>query len=143
MTIKMKAEALFEATLIVSKLIREQRPMPQKGKYRLAHLHAKLLPEFTLLNEQRDNLIKPYDHHEMVLEDGSDQEVPAEQYSVPMDKMPEFNEEWRRVVAEYRAGEPIELDAEPLSLSCIEHAMLPDGAIQAYELLILGDLVAE
>lgn len=144
---KLKVQHVFDATLVVAQIIRENRPMPQKGKYRLARLHAKLLPEFTTAAARRDEIITAYDHHEMMpgepgLYTASDPPqrvmISAPQFSVPPDKLPEFNAAWAEI-----AGEEIEVDVEPVPLGCLDLGDNADGAIQAAELVTLGDLVTE
>lgn len=130
---KLKVQHVMDATLVVAQIIRENRPMPQKGKFRLARLHTRLLPEFNVANTRRDEMIAAYEHHEPV-EDG----VPSPQFSVPLDKMPEFNAAWAEI-----GGEEIEVDVEPVPLSCLDLGDGSDGAITAHELITLGDLVTE
>lgn len=134
---KLKVQHVFDATLVVAQIIRENRPMPIKGKYRLARLHAKLLPEFTAAAARRDEMITAYDHHEETpVVDGPG--IPSPQFSVPPDKMPEFTAAWAEI-----ANEEIEVDVEPLPLSCLDMGDNSDGAISASELVTLGELVVE
>lgn len=145
MTMKLKAQHVMDATLTVAQIIRDNRPMPQKGKYRLARLHAKLLPEFNTLSARRDEMITAYDHHEMVpppptMKDplGQGPCVPTEQFSVPLDKMPEFTAAWSEI-----GNQEIEVDVEPVPLDCLDLGDNTDGAISGLELATLGDLVTE
>lgn len=138
---KLKVQHVMDATLVISRIIREVRAMPQKGKYRLARMHAKLLPEFTLINAQRDEMITAYGHHPMVTENGEDgtsKQVESKEFSVPDDKMPEFLEAWKKV-----AEEEIELDIEPIPLAQLDLGDNFDGNIEASELITLGELVKE
>ena len=87
---KLTVQKAMDATLVISQIIREARPMPQKGKYRLARLHAKLLPEFQTINTRRDEMITAYDHHPMIKSTdsaGAEIEVLSDEFSVPLDKM--------------------------------------------------------
>ena len=136
---KLKAQAVFDATLVLSQIIRENRPMPQKGSYRLARLHAKLLPEFNVITAKRDEMITAYGYHAPIpghLVDGERQR--AEAFSVPPDKADEFSAAW----AEF-AKEEIEVEAEPIPLAQIDLGDTHAGAISASELVTLGELVAE
>jgi hypothetical protein len=134
---------VYDATLTVAAIIRERRPMPQKGKYRIARLHAKLLPEFTALDARREDIIKAYDHHEMVSgpktkDDPLGQnEVLAEEFSVPADKLTEFSKAWAEIT-----DEEIDVDVEPVPLDQLSFEGV-DGSIHANELIALGDLVKE
>lgn len=141
---KLKVQHVMDATLVVSQIIREARPMPQKGKYRLARMHAKLLPEFTTINDRRDAMIKEYDTLETEpVTDGATGEVSHvpkanAQWMVPPDKMPEFNEAWKVV-----GDQEIDVDVEPLPLSQLDLGNGTDGAIEARELITLGELVTD
>lgn len=135
---KLKAQHVFDATLVVSQIIRENRPMPQRGKYRLARLHAKLLPEFTTLNERRDAMIAAYDHREVMPGPVEGELVPAPNLSVPLDKMPEFTAAWNEI-----GNEEIDVAVEPIPLDQLDLGVSADGSILASEMVTLGDLVAE
>lgn len=138
---KLTVQQTMDAVLVISQIIREQRPMPQRGKYRLARMHAKLLPEFQTINAQRDDLIKAYNHHETIKNKdpatGAESEVINQEFSVPLDKMGEFTEAWKKI-----GGEEIDIDIEPIPLSQLDLGDNADGSIQASELITLGDLVA-
>lgn len=141
---KLKAQQVYDATLTVAQIIRDNRPMPQKGKYRLARLHAKLLPEYTTLNERRDAMITAYDHHPMVsgpksAEDPLGQQlVPSDQFGVPADKAAEFTAAWKEI-----GEQEIEVDVEAVPLAYLELGDSVDGSITANELVTLGELVCE
>lgn len=140
---KFKVQHVMDATLLISRIIRERRPMPQKGKYRLARMHAKLLPEFTVINDQRDALIKAYDHETKVkIKDADGVETEASttppSYSVPLDKMDEFTAAWKEI----GDGE-IEVDVEAIPLAQLDLGDGTDGCIEAAELITLGELVKE
>lgn len=133
---KLKVQHLMDATLIVSQIIREQREMPQLGKYRLARLHAKLLPEFTLIDARRDEIIRAYDTKQIVINfDLSETET--DRYEVPADKMDEFTTAWLVIGAE-----EIDIDIQPIPIACLSIDG-SDGAIEAGELITLGELITE
>jgi len=135
---KLKASLVYAAALIVAQIIRENRPMPQKGKYRLARLHAKLLPEFNVLNERRDEMIKAYDHFAEIKDKDGAVMAKAEQNSVPEDKMAEFTAAWEEI-----ANQEIEVEVEPIPLSQLDLGDNVDGSITGAELAGLGDLVTD
>lgn len=150
---KLKVQQVFDATLTLSQIIRDQngvpradgsaavpRPMSQKGKYRIARLHAKLLPEYTVANERRDAMIKAYGYHPPVPaagDEGAKAMVPSPEFGVPDDKLAEFNAAWKEI-----AEQEIDLDVEPIPLAMLDLGDTTDGSIQAAELILLGDLVA-
>lgn len=142
---KLTVQHVFDALPVITNIIRENRPMPQKGKYRLARLHAKLLPEYATAAEQRDGMIKAYDFPLMVppapsaenpMGDGP--KVPSGEFTVPPEKLAEFNAAWAEV-----AKEEIEVDVQPIPFAQLDLGDDKDGSISASELVILGDLVAE
>ena len=138
---KLKVQHVMDAILTISRIIREQRPLPQKGAYRLARMHAKLLPEFQTINGRRDAMITAYNHHEMI--DGKDNAgLPTltenPEFSVPVDKMSEFTAAWAEIGAE-----EIEVEVEPIPLSYLDLGPSIECAIRADELIVLGDLVKE
>lgn len=137
---KLKAQQVYDATLTVSQIIRDNRPMPQKGKYRLARLHAKLLPEFTPISERRDAMITAYDYRAKAKVVGNEllDEAPIGPFSVPPDKAAEFAEAWKEI-----GEQEIEVDVESVPLAYLELGDGVDGSISANELVTLGDLVRE
>lgn len=144
MPMKMTVQKAMDATLVISKIIRDARPMPQTGKFRLALMHAKLLPIFTAANTSRDALIMAYDHHEMI--DGPHTEtdplgevkVPSPEFSVPVDKMPDFIKAW----TEFSKDE-VEVDIQPIPLKYLDLGDMANGSIEAHELATLGGLISE
>lgn len=135
---KLKVQNVFEATLVLSQIIRENRPMPQKGAYRLARLHAKLQPEFNTISEQRDKLIIAYDYKAKPKnpDTGKVIEDAPEQNMVPDDKMAEFLEAWKKI-----SEETIEVEVQPVPLWQLDRGADKPAAISASELITLGDLV--
>ena len=140
---KLKVQHVMDATLVISQIIRDRRQMPQKAKFRLARMHAKLLPEFTRINDQRDTMIKAYDHETKVkikdAETGVESEVSTNppSYSVPLDKMDEFTAAWREI-----GDDESEVDVEPIPLTYLDMGAA-DGSIEAAEFITLGDLVTD
>ena len=157
---KLKVQHLMDATLILAQIVQENRLMPQKGKYRIARMHAKFMPEALLIHNRRDDMIRAYDtkqvipnpEYEMLGEEGRkaiidsgfiDKLPPATietgEYTVPEDKLPEFNAAWSEM-----AAQEIEIDVQPIPLDqlCFDNRDI-DGGIMAQEILILGDLIAE
>lgn len=124
---KLKAQQVFDATLCLAAVIRENRPMPQKGAYRLARLHSKLLPEFNVLSEKRDQLISSYDWKN---DDGV--------LAVPPEKETEFFARWKEI-----AEEELEVAVEPVPLAQLDLGDAVAGSVTAAELIVLGDLVAD
>lgn len=142
---KLKVSHVMDATVVVAQIIREQRPLPQKGRYRLARLHSKLFPEFTTANERRDAMIMAYDHHAQVPDpawDGAGTAQPplveSPNFHVPDDKMAEFNAAWSEI-----GDQEIEVDIEPIPLSQLDLGDSVEGSITANEFLTLGDLVKD
>lgn len=152
MTMNLKVQHLMDATLVISQIIREQRPLPQKGNYRLARLHEKLNREFLIINAKRDEMIKVYDFHPMVPNPKYNPEaadgdvvklepkmIQSAEWSVPEDKLAEFQEKWKEI-----AEEEIEVDVQPVPLDQLCFAG-PDieATISGHEFIVLGSLVTE
>lgn len=147
MPMKLKVQHLMDATLVVTNIIRENRPLPQKGTYRLARLHSKLDREFQIINERRNEMIKAYDHQPMVsnpayVEGEHDPQlamIKSDGWSVPDDKLAEFQAAWKEI-----GDQEIEVDVEPVPLEQLCFAN-PDveASITANEFITLGSLVTE
>lgn len=141
---KLKAGHVWEATQMVAQIIRAGRPMPQKGKYRLARMHAKLMPEFTIINDQRDALIRSYEFHAKVngpstREDPLGQDIiDSPEFTVPANKLEEFSAAWAKI-----AEEEIEVDVQPIPLAQLDLGDDTNGSVEASELAVLGTLVEE
>lgn len=129
---KLTVQQVFDALPVITNIINERRPIPQKGAYRLARLHAKLLREYATISEQRDGMIKAYDTPEMV------HDAPTGNFTVPANKLAEFNAAWADV-----AKEEIEVDVQPVPLAQLDLGDDKAASINAHELVILGDLVSE
>lgn len=155
MTMKLKVSHLMDATLVINAIASENRPMPQKGKYRIARMSAKLTAEFEIINRKRNEMITAYNTPQMmpnpaykegaVVEGTNVVELPPRfipsptEFMVPADKLAEFTAAWAEI-----AAEEIEVNVEPIPLGqlCLE-GNDKDGSITAQELTILGDLVSE
>lgn len=124
---QLTVQQVRDATLTVSQIIREARSMPQRGKFRLARLHMKLLPEFTTIEAQRDALIK---------EHGDPVDGDTSKWMVSPERMDEFNAAWKTV-----ADEEIEVDVTPIPIDDLDGG--GNGAIEAHELVMLGELIGE
>lgn len=141
---KLKAQQVFDATLVLAQIIRENRPMPQTGNYWLARLHRMLMPEFAPISERRDAMITAYGHHPMVpgpktAEDPfGEQLVPSTEFGVPADKLAEFAAAWNEI-----GDQEIEVNVEPVSLAYLDLGAGTAASIKASELVTLGDLVRE
>lgn len=146
MGMKLKVQKLMDVTLLLTQIIRERRPMPQKGKMELARMHAKLEPEFKIIDEQRNEIIKAYDTRIMVPDPGGRIDeatgkvamVEGDGYQVPEDKLDEFNKKWEEI-----AEHEVEVDIKPIPLKYIDLGLGSDGSIEAFELIMLGDLITE
>ena len=139
MTMKLKIGHVYQAAEMIAAIINDNRSMPQKGSYRLARLFAKLKPEYDLIAARRNAMIEAYDYKELI-DDPNPQNVAlieAPNFSVPLDKMPEFTKAWAEV-----ANEEIDVDVAPIPLAYLDRG---DGSsvITAAELIILDDLVTE
>ena len=139
---KLTLQRVFEATQALAAIINENRPLPSKGKYRVARMHAKLFPEFTTLNDRRTAMIMAYGHKQAVLH-GKVVTEPDDlthagivmQDAVPDDKMPEFLAAWADL-----AKEEIEVNVEPIPIYqlCIDGQ---EGVVTFAEFAALGELV--
>lgn len=138
---KLKVQHVMDAMLVVTNIINRQAPMPQRGKYLLARMHTKLLPEFKIIDERRDAMIKAYGNPQTKLETNPETgvtfEVPVEgQWQVPKESMPEFTAAWK-IIGE----EEIDVEIQPIPLSAICMPDGTDGLIEASEFITLGELV--
>jgi hypothetical protein len=124
---KLTAQQVFDATLTVSQIIRENRPMPQKGSYRLARLHARLLPEFNTIAGKRDEIIQTFDWKNE-----------AGVAAVPPERADEFMAKWKEI-----GEEMIEVEIDPLPLGHFDLGPEVPGPLKPAEIITLGDLVTE
>lgn len=126
---------VFTATQILTRIIEGDRKLPLKGAYRVARLHAKLLPEFQTIAQKRDALIVGYEHKARPA--GAPEDAP-EVSTVPEDKLEEFLAKWGDL-----AAEEIEVDVQPIPLTQLDLGDGVAGALTAAELMALGELVAD
>lgn len=138
---KLTVQQIIDVTLVVSQIIREQRPMPQRGKFRLARMHMKLLPEFNTINGQRDAMITAYGVHQTKSttdpETGAVVTEETPEWIVPPEHMDEFTAAWSKI-----SSEEIDIDLQPLVLADIDNGDA-NGSIETSELITLGELIAE
>lgn len=138
-TVKIKAGDLYFAVIILTRIINEDRPLPQKGKYRIARMHSKLKVEFDTISKTRDDLILSYDYKAIPKDrDGKVVEGAVEQSMVPDDKASEFEEKWKAI-----AEEEIEVSVEPIPFEQLDLGDSVVGSISANDLLVLGPLVKD
>ena len=142
---KLTVQKALDTTLTLTNIINRAPAMPIKGKYRLARMHAKLLPEFNLANAKRDELITAYGFHPMeqvpapTAEEPDAIELrPSDKFAVPPDKLTEFAAAWKEI-----AEEEIEVDVQPIPLAQLDLGDNKNGSLEAHEIIVLGDLVTE
>lgn len=123
---KMTVQQVFTAHRTLTAIIDAGRPLPQKGAYRLARMHAKLRVEFDPIAAKYDALLL---EHAAPVPDT----VP-QRYAFT----PAFNEAWGEL-----AAEEIEVAVEPIPLALLDLGDSVAGAITAAELISLGELVSE
>ncbi len=163
MTMNIKAQHLMDATLVMSNIIRSNRKLPNKGKFLLGRMHAKIQPEFIRINNERDDIIKSYgfrmdvpnpeynpnaeETRTKLTEAGRIQEAmkikvepkTIETDAVPEDKGEDFEKRWGEI-----ANAEIEVEVTPIHIDdlCFP-GDLEDGEITAHEFIVLGDLITE
>lgn len=139
-TLTLTIAQVYDATLTLTAIINRKAPMPAKGKYRCQRLHSKLLPEWTIINAHRDEMIAEYNYFGPEVKDpeGNVISAPSTQASVPPDKAEEFRAAWEKY-----AKDTIEVVAEPIPLSQLDLGDSTNGSIEAHEFASLGDLIAE
>mgnify|MGYP001608875539 CR=1 FL=1 len=121
---KLTVQRIFDVTQVLALIINEKRPLPGKGVYRVARMHAKLFSEFTTINDQRTAKVMSYGHKN---EDGLD--------AVPDDKMEEFVAWWADI-----ASVEVEAPIEPIPID----QLAIDGqesSISFAEFVVLDNLV--
>lgn len=131
---KLTAERVLIALPIIDRIVSEKCPLTVKGAYRMARLHAKMLPEFRLLEQRRDALIESY-NYKAVPQGAPEGAEPVA--TVPPEKLGEFFAAWAEI-----GKEEIEFDLQPLPLSCIGPADA-ESPVNAAEMLALGDLLID
>lgn len=143
---KLTVGHVYDATPVITSIINQERPIPQKGQYRIARLYAKLKPEYELIVAERLKVIEPYGHKVPTI--NGRVIAPAEQEmsnpdavvmvaGVPPGKADEFAGWWK----DY-ANEEIEVDVQPIPLDQLDNGS-DVASVKAGELIILDDLVKE
>jgi len=150
MTVKLTVDQLLVAMTTVSTILRERRPMPQRGKFAFAKMHTALMDDFKKHSEHRDELIATYGHKETLRRPALPErdsvedvargyaEMPAVEFSVPQDKLKDFDEKWK-IFGE----EEIELDVKPISLKLFDLGTGTDGSVEGAEIIDMGALIVE
>lgn len=103
---KIKIGAVLYAYNTLSAIIRDNRPLPTKCKYRISRIFKQLEKEIELINEQRNSLIQA--HGEQVKTETSPEPV----WQVPESKMKEFQKVWNNFILD-----EIELDFQKIPIS--------------------------
>ena len=140
---KLKVQHVMDATLALTNIINRQCPMPQRGKYLIARMHGKLLPEFKTIDARRDEMIKAYNTERVdekvdEVSGATIRTVVEGERMVPPDKMPEFLAAWKVI-----GDEEIEVDVQPLPLTALCMPNGTEGLIEAAEFITLGELVVD
>lgn len=121
----MKVQQVFDAHHVLAAIVNANRPMPQKGAYRLARMKAKIDAEALPIIEKRDALLR---QHAVSVEGQPNT------YTVT----PKFTAAWQEI-----AEDEIEVAVEPVPLALLDLGDAVPGAITVAELCALGELVAE
>lgn len=156
---KIKASTIFTALQVITEIIDQRRPMPQAGKYRLARMHAKLLPEWKVLNDQRTDLIKAYNTHVRIpkpievgevipLLDGETSDeatkrrmaetIEGPEYEVPAEHLPKFESDWAEIMAQ-----EIDIEINAIPIGMLSPANAPNGSVEAGEIVLMGELIVD
>lgn len=156
---KVKAQTIFDALPVITAIIDQRRPMPQAGKYRLARMHAKLLPEWKVLNDQRNELVKthgaPKKIHKPIevgetiplLEGETAEEatkrrmgemIDSDDFEVPAEKMPAFMADLEKVMVE-----EIDITVNAIPIGMLSPANADNGSVEAGEIALMGELIVD
>ena len=127
-TLTLTLKQVHEATLTLIGIINRKAPMPQKGKYRIERMYAKLKPEYDPIEARRLEMRTGY-------LDGNSMDAEPQ---IPPEKVPDFLKAW-----EDFAKDTIEITVEPIPLDQLCLDASTNGSIEAFEFASLGDLVAE
>lgn len=139
--IKLKVSKLIDAQVCLTNIINSQREFPQKGEYRIARMHDKLMAAFQTANKKRDAMITkhgdPLDAQGEPYPEGKGD--PKVSHRLPGDdlvRMAAFDAEWAEI-----ADLEEEFDARPIPLSQLTVGENVAGKLKAYEIILLGPLV--
>lgn len=119
---KLKISTLFSAYLVLSTIIKEKRPLAQKGKFRVARLYDQLTPEFTRVDGERNTLIVRFG-----------EEVNGNYH------VAESSPEWPKFVAAWNEFAAIEIDVEAEKIPLAD---LGEDGIEAQEFLTLLEFIS-
>lgn len=142
--IRLTGQQIFVATQTLATIINERRPLPTKGIYRVTRMHAKLFPEFSLLNDQRTAKIVSYGYKQaaidgvLVAPELADNADVVMQDAVPAEMMAEFVAWWKEL-----AGVETDVNIEPIPIDQLSLGDDAIGSITFAEFAALGDLVSE
>lgn len=132
---KMTGRALYDAVVTLAAIINRPRNLPQTAKYRLARMHQRLLPDYTLLEDERVKLIRELGEP-VYLDEAKTQ--PTEQWRIPDENtaaMTEYRMRWNTLL-----NEEIDVNVLPIPLAALGNET---NGIEADEFVRLGDLVSE
>lgn len=149
MTMKLTIGQIHIAVQVISTILRERRPMPQRGKFALAKMHSALLPKWEEIDKQRDELIKTYNHHPVMRRAATaadtEEEIKigyvekvSDEFGVPDDKARDFAEKWKLI-----GEDEVEADVKPISVKLFDLGTGSDGSIEGAEIIEMGNLVIE
>lgn len=142
---KLKVEHVFEAMVTLTRIIRENRQLPQKGSFYLARMHSKLYGDFQVISAQRDEIIASFGVHQQIPDPTWDRKkdplgtaplIDGPGFMIPEHLQAAFVAKWKPL-----ADEEIEVDVQPIPLSALDFGPTVPGTISALELSILGELV--
>lgn len=125
---KMTAQRIMDVYLLLRRVSNEERPLPQKGAYRIARMLSKMQADAMPIMQQYDAMIFAYDYI-----------PPGKEFNeVPPDKLVEFRAKWMETIG----SEEHELDLDPMPLDHLDNGTRK-GSLTVDELLMLDDLVKE
>lgn len=126
-------DAMDALTLIGN---RTTAAIPNKGRYQLARLKAKLQSEYDTIRQQRDSMIEQMGVPQM-MNAGEGQQVPTGQFMIP----PEKNKAWSDAWAEFAKSE-VEIEVTPLKYENFHSGEDSNtGGLEVGELMLLGEFV--
>jgi hypothetical protein len=124
--VKVTVEQICRAGTALKTIVEGKRLMPMRGKFLLARLYGKLLPELMLAEQRRNELIASYE---------TAGETPGS-FTVPHHRIAEFT----AAMTEMGAIE-IEVDVEPVAFADLDLGAGQNGGVEVGELIALGDFV--
>ena len=140
---KLTIQHIFDATPVLNGIKNDNRPIPAKGKYRISRMLRAIQPEWELIAERYNVMVRAYGHKRPLIdgrrvteEEASTHADVVMQDAVPDDKWEEFVAAWKVVGAE-----EVEVAVEPIPLDqlCIDGR---EDGITIAELSVLDTLVA-